>query len=72
MTLKIYEKFEKCQSYAFLYFYFNMRIKLTLYGDVCGFHLSFLCYRLRNKVQSSGQRPIPILPKISDKVTTSP
>ena len=71
MTLKNFKKIEKCQSYAFLYFYFKMRIKLTWYWEVCSFHLPFLCYRLRNKVQCSEQSQMPIFSKISDKVATA-
>ena len=53
------------------HFYFKMRIKLTWYGEVCSFYLPFLCYRLRDKVQCSGQNSMPTLSKISDKVTTA-
>ena len=42
-------------SNLYFYFYFKMRIKLTWYGEVSKFHLPFLCYRLRNHVQCSGQ-----------------
>ena len=48
-----------------------MRIKVTWYWEVCSFHLSFLCYRLRKKVQCSEQSQMPIFSKRSDKATTA-